>query len=147
MNARESRLTQVEQALQAFQWHRGLDTDAVDVVSALAGLRDASLEVVRAVVVSERTTLYRETCISGSNLGIGKFHRSPRLTAKPLQKPLPGGGPSRGVERAQPKRADPGGVFGLFVVPRFFLLRPFLRVYIVLPQSLALMQECFLSRC
>lgn len=54
MNFRESRLTEVEQALQAFQWHRGLDTDAVAAVSALAGLRDASIEVVRAVVVSER---------------------------------------------------------------------------------------------
>lgn len=62
ISTRESRLTQVEQAMQAFQWHRGLDTDAVGVVSALAGLRDASLEVVRVVVVSERTTLYRGVC-------------------------------------------------------------------------------------
>lgn len=54
MGLRESRLAEVEQALQAFQWHRGLDTDAVGAVSALAGLRDASLEVVRAVVVSDR---------------------------------------------------------------------------------------------
>lgn len=58
VNTRESRLTQVEQALQAFQWHRGLDTDAIGVVSVLAGLREASLEVVRAVVVSEQTTIY-----------------------------------------------------------------------------------------
>lgn len=49
---RESRLTEVEQALQAFKWHRGLDTDAVGLVDALRGLRDASLEVVRAIVVS-----------------------------------------------------------------------------------------------
>lgn len=54
MNSRESRLAEVEQALQAFQWHRGLDMDAVGAVSSLAGLRDASLEVVRAVVVSDR---------------------------------------------------------------------------------------------
>lgn len=52
VNLRESRLAEVEQALQAFQWHRGLDTDAIGAVSSLAGLRDASLEVVRAVVVS-----------------------------------------------------------------------------------------------
>lgn len=49
---RESRLTEVKQALQAFQWHRGRDTDAVGLVAALAGLRGASLGVVRAVVVS-----------------------------------------------------------------------------------------------
>ena len=55
VNLRESRLAEVERALQAFQWHRGLDTDAVGAVSSLAGLRDASLEVVRAVVVSYRT--------------------------------------------------------------------------------------------
>lgn len=54
MNLRQKRLTEVEQALQAFQWHRGLDTDAIAAVSALAGLRDASVEVVRAVVVSDR---------------------------------------------------------------------------------------------
>ena len=54
MNVRESRLAEVEQALQAFQWHRGLDTDAVRVVSVLAELREASVEVVRAVVVSDR---------------------------------------------------------------------------------------------
>lgn len=52
MSLRESRLTEVEQALQAFQWHRGRDTDAVGLVAALAGLRSASLGVVRAVVVS-----------------------------------------------------------------------------------------------
>lgn len=55
MKIREARLAEVEQALQAFQWHRGLDTDAIGAVSALAGLRDASLEVVRAVVVSGRS--------------------------------------------------------------------------------------------
>lgn len=54
MKLRESRLAEVEQALQAFQWHRGLDTDAIGALSALAGLRDASLEVVQAVVVSDR---------------------------------------------------------------------------------------------
>lgn len=52
VNLRESRLTEVEQALQAFQWHRGRDTDAVGLVAALAGLRSASLGVIRAVVVS-----------------------------------------------------------------------------------------------
>lgn len=45
----------MEQALQAFQWHRGRDTDALGLVDALAGLRDASLGVVRAVAVSEPT--------------------------------------------------------------------------------------------
>ncbi|CAN0476559.1 unnamed protein product, partial [Laminaria digitata] len=50
VSLRESRLTEVEQALQAFQWHRGRDTDAVGLVAALAGLRSASLRVVRAVV-------------------------------------------------------------------------------------------------
>lgn len=54
MNARESSLAEVEQALQAFQWHRGLDTDAVRVVSVLAELREASVEVVRAVMVSDQ---------------------------------------------------------------------------------------------
>lgn len=53
MNARESSLAEVEQALQAFQWHRGLDTDAVRVVSVLAELREASVEVIRAVMVSD----------------------------------------------------------------------------------------------
>lgn len=57
VSLRESRLTEVEQALQAFQWHRGRDTDAVGLVAALAGLRSASLGVIRAVVVSGRVLL------------------------------------------------------------------------------------------
>lgn len=64
---RESRLTEVEQALQAFKWHRGLDTDAVGLVDALKGLREASLEVVRAVVVSQLRQ-GRASRISGGEL-------------------------------------------------------------------------------
>ncbi|CBJ25989.1 hypothetical protein Esi_0018_0054 [Ectocarpus siliculosus] len=68
VNARESRLCEVEQALQAFQWHRGLDTDALGVVVSLAGLRDASLDVVRAVE-EWRTNLWqpRAFCWRGVN--------------------------------------------------------------------------------
>lgn len=54
MSLRESRLADVEQALQSFQWHRGRDTDAIGLVDALAGLRDTSRDVVQAVVVSVR---------------------------------------------------------------------------------------------
>ncbi|CAM9380944.1 unnamed protein product, partial [Ectocarpus sp. 8 AP-2014] len=68
VNARESRLCEVEQALQAFQWHRGLDTDALGVVVSLAGLRDASLDVVRSVE-EWRTNLWqpRAFCWRGVN--------------------------------------------------------------------------------
>ncbi|CAM9358482.1 unnamed protein product [Ectocarpus fasciculatus] len=68
VNARELRLCEIEQALQAFQWHRGLDTDAIGVVVSLAGLRDASLDVVRAVE-EWRTNLWqpRAFCWRGVN--------------------------------------------------------------------------------
>ncbi|CAM9210278.1 unnamed protein product, partial [Hapterophycus canaliculatus] len=65
---REARLTEVEQALQAFKWHRGLDTDAVGLVDALRGLRDTSLAVARAIV-EWRTNLWqpRAFCWQGVN--------------------------------------------------------------------------------
>ncbi|CAM9829925.1 unnamed protein product, partial [Scytosiphon promiscuus] len=68
VSTRESRLTEVEQALQAFKWHRGRDTDAVGLVDALRGLRETSLEVIRAIV-EWRTNLWqpRAFCWQGVN--------------------------------------------------------------------------------
>lgn len=52
VETRELRLAELRNALQSFQWHRGRDTDAVGLITTLAGLRDASLAVVRAIVAS-----------------------------------------------------------------------------------------------
>lgn len=51
IDERESRLTEVKQALRSFQWHRGRDMDADSLLAALMGLRDTSLRVVRAIMV------------------------------------------------------------------------------------------------
>lgn len=88
VNARESRLREVEQALQAFQWHRGLDTDALGVVVSLAGLRDASLDVVRAVE-EWRTNLWqpRAFCWRGVNY-LEKMSQDTIFLRSPIGKSL-----------------------------------------------------------
>lgn len=48
---REMRLNDVQQALRSFRWYHGRNNDAMSLITALAGLRDASLAVIRAVVV------------------------------------------------------------------------------------------------
>lgn len=50
---RESRLSEVKRALHSFHWHRGYDTDAEGLITSLAGLRDASRAVIKAIVVRQ----------------------------------------------------------------------------------------------